>query len=345
MTTHRITLNIDCRELAAQHLGAPAARAGRAMQWLCPFHDDRATPSFTVYANGYICFGCGARGNALGLVMALEQVDLPAAAERLGWEGLRPGKRRDPGRALAGWRDAAWQWATWQLVHEAAARLVAKHPGRSPEEHSERAASRRPEAGADWRAREAGRAYLAGRGLEPATWQAWRLGYAPSVRRYRKVGGRWQAEPLGPAITLPWVRGEVVKALQYRLIEHPSLRYWQRAGGERTLFGLDLLAGRPALVAVEGELNAASLWQAIHERADVVSFGPQSNLGQAAPALRRLAARYPFVVAWADEAHVARAALEIMGRGGLALRSPEGRDANDLLRAGLLGELMAAVLS
>jgi hypothetical protein len=252
--------------------------------------------------------------------MALEHVDLLAARERLGWEALPPAKRRDPGRSLAGWRDAAWQWATWQMVHEAEARLGGP-------------------------AGEAGRSYLAGRGLEVATWQAWRLGYAPAIRCWRKVGGRWQAEPLGPAITLPWARGEVVKALQYRLIDHPRLRYWQRAGGERTLFGLDLLAGRPALVVVEGELNALSLWQVVHERADVVSFGPQSNLGQAAPTLRRLAQRYPFVVAWADETGVARAALEIMGRGGLALRSPEGRDANDLLRAGLLGELMAAVLS
>jgi hypothetical protein len=332
MTTHRITLSIDCRELAAQHLGEPAARAGRAWQWLCPFHDDRATPSFTVYADGYICFGCSARGNALGLVMALEHVDLPAARERLGWEALPPAKRRDPGRSLSGWRAAAWQWATWQMVHEAAARLVAKHPG-----------ARRAElAGSEG---EAGRSYLAGRGLEPATWQAWRLGYLPQVRRWRKDGARWQAETLGPAITLPWVRGEVVKALQFRLLDHPTLRYWQRAGGERTLFGLDLLAGRPALVAVEGELNAVSLWQVVHECADVVSFGPQSNLGQAAPYVRRLAQRYRFVVAWADEASVARAALETMQQRGLALRSPEGRDANDLLQAGLLGELMDAVLA
>jgi hypothetical protein len=319
ITSHRTALAIDCRELAAQYLGQPAARARRAWQWLCPFHDDRATPSLTVYADGYICFGCGARGNALDLVMALEHVDLPAARERLSWDGLRPGKRRDPDRALAGWRDAAWQWATWQTVHEAAVQLAGPQG-------------------------EEARAYLAGRGLEAATWQAWRLGYLPQVRRWRKVGGRWQAEPLGPAITLPWNWRGTIKALQYRLIEHPSLRYWQRAGGQRTLFGLDRLAGRPALVVVEGELNAASLWQVVHECADVVSFGPQGNLGPAAPYLRRLAARYRFVVAWADEAHMARAALETMQQRGLALRSPAGRDASDLLRAGLLGELMAVVL-
>jgi hypothetical protein len=33
-----------------------------------------------------------------------------------------------------------------------------------------------------------------------------------------------------------------------------------------------------------------------------------------------------------------------MQQRGLALRSPAGRDASDLLRAGLLGELMAVVL-
>ena len=173
MTTHRTALSIDCRDLAVQYLGEPAARAGRAWQWYCPFHDDRATPSFIVYADGYICFGCGVRGNTLGLVMALERVDFQAARERLGPDWTAPAKRRDSGRSLDAWRDAAWQWATWRMVDEATARLVAKHPG-----------ARRAEwAGSEG---EEGRAYLAGRGIEPATWRAWRLGYAPQVKRWRR---------------------------------------------------------------------------------------------------------------------------------------------------------------
>ena len=94
----------------------------------------------------------------------------------------------------------------------------------------------------------------------------------------------------------------------------------------------------------EGELNAVSLWQAVNGQADVVSFGPQSNLAHAAPFVRRLAERYGFVVAWADEVNVAQAVLNVAGRRGVALRSPGGRDASDLLRVGLLGDLMAIVL-
>lgn len=211
------------------------------------------------------------------------------------------------------------------------------------------------------------------RGLTPATWRVWRLGFAPEVRRWRRKQQSedlWRAEALGPAITLPWTDGLVVKALQYRLISHPSLRYWQKAGGERTLFGLHLLKGRPALVVCEGELNAVSIWQAAGDQVDVVSFGPQSNVERAAPYLRRLAGRYRWVVVWADERGVAREVARVVGRqtvfsatapetpspalppggGGsvsrvTALCSPQGMDANNLLVSGWLGEFMMVVLA
>ena len=297
-TISRIKERVDCRDLAAHYLGEPAARAGRAWQWFCPFHPDQATPSLTVYRDGYRCFGCGVHGDHFGLIMALEHVDFPAARERLEWNLLGvdgAGKRRDgcrrPEQHLAAWRAAGWQWSAWQAVDAAARRL--------------------DEAGG-----ALGRAYLLSRGITPATWRAWRLGYAPQVRRWRRERqgeDRWQAEALGPAITLPWTDGRAVKALQYRLIGHPELRYWQKAGGERTLFGVHLLKGRPALVVCEGELNAVSIWQVAGDQVDVVSFGPQSNVERAAPYLRRLAERYRRVVVWADERGVAREVARVVG--------------------------------
>ncbi len=352
-TISRIKEMVDCRDLAAHYLGEPAARVGRAWQWFCPFHPDQATPSLTVYRDGYRCFGCGVHGDHFGLIMALEHVDFPAARERLEWNLLgvdgastRSDGCRRPEQHLAAWRVAGWQWSAWQAVDAAARRL-------------------------DETAGALGRAYLLSRGLTPATWRAWRLGYAPQVRRWRRERqseDRWQAEALGPAITLPWTDGRAVKALQYRLISHPELRYWQKAGGERTLFGVHLLKRQPALVVCEGELNAVSIWQVAGDQVDVVSFGPQSNVERAAPYLRRLTGRYRWVVVWADEQGVAREVARVVGRqaifsatapetpsptlplggGGsrvIALCSPQGMDANNLLVSGWLREFMIAVVA
>jgi DNA primase len=58
------------------------ARQGRELVGLCPFHGERS-PSFTVAeAKGfYHCFGCGAHGDALDFLMAVENVDFVEAVE------------------------------------------------------------------------------------------------------------------------------------------------------------------------------------------------------------------------------------------------------------------------
>jgi DNA primase len=83
MNTNHVDDTIDCRELATRYFGQPAQRAGRAWQWYCTFHADRKTPSFTAYANGYHCFGCGSHGSTVSLVMAMELMDYPAAVRYL----------------------------------------------------------------------------------------------------------------------------------------------------------------------------------------------------------------------------------------------------------------------
>lgn len=161
---------------------------------------------------------------------------------------------------------------------------------------------------------------------------------------------------LGPAITLPWTDGRRVKAVQYRLLEHPTLRYWQKAGGDRTLFGVHCLGqqlarqgcgqtARSTLVLVEGELNAISVWQAAGRWLDVVSFGPQSNIGHASGLMQRLASRYPCVVAWADKPAAALAARAALGCSATVIRSPFGWDANDLLVAGRLEPFLHEALA
>lgn len=62
----------------------PLKKKGRDYQACCPFHNEK-TPSFTVSQNKqfYYCFGCGAKGNAIGFLMQYEQMDFVEAIETL----------------------------------------------------------------------------------------------------------------------------------------------------------------------------------------------------------------------------------------------------------------------
>src|SRR3712207_7863111 len=59
-------------------------RVGSRWTGLCPFHDER-TPSFSVNAAEklFYCFGCQAKGDAIGFVEQVEGVEFPEAVELL----------------------------------------------------------------------------------------------------------------------------------------------------------------------------------------------------------------------------------------------------------------------
>jgi hypothetical protein len=58
-------------------------KCGSKFQGLCPFHADKRTESFTVYPNGWHCFGCNKSGDLISFVMNYENVDTKQAIERL----------------------------------------------------------------------------------------------------------------------------------------------------------------------------------------------------------------------------------------------------------------------
>ncbi len=194
----------------------------------------------------------------------------------------------------------------------------------------------------------AGQAYLAERGIRPDMWIAFGLGCAPA---WNIKAGRHL-----PAIWIPWQNRQIT-AIQYRFLgiakdDERADRFGQRKGGDRYLFGLQhCLDAEPGqletLFLVEGELNAVSIFQAAYGLfpCDVVSFGPRANLRNAgvAPMAAKVAKRYKRVIVWADEP---KDALQSLGtipnaRPG---HSPAGQDANDLLRAGLLTDLVHEML-
>ncbi|MGY8961828.1 MAG: CHC2 zinc finger domain-containing protein, partial [Alphaproteobacteria bacterium] len=78
MITHTQYLDIDAAHAVplsevVLRYGVKTVRQGREVKALCPFHDER-TPSFTVNEDKgfYHCFGCGAHGDVIDFVQAIE---------------------------------------------------------------------------------------------------------------------------------------------------------------------------------------------------------------------------------------------------------------------------------
>jgi len=62
----------------------PLRKAGTSWKGLCPFHQER-TPSFTVNPDKgiFVCFGCGAKGDAIKFVQLQQKVSFPEAVRHL----------------------------------------------------------------------------------------------------------------------------------------------------------------------------------------------------------------------------------------------------------------------
>lgn len=193
---------------------------------------------------------------------------------------------------------------------------------------------------------QTGRDYLAARGLRLDAAIAFGLGFAEvwNIRGKRKL----------PALLIPWQNRQIT-AVQYRFIDvakedKTADRFGQLKGGARLLFGLQNCFSLPdykphSLVIVEGEINAVAMAQSIRDMGlpvDVVSFGPQVNIGNQATVntIAKVTPKYRHVIVWADEPEAARAALDNLPTSTLAVRSPNGLDANDLLQAGQLDEVI-----
>ena len=74
----------DIFDLISSYNVVDLKRAGADWKGLCPFHNEK-TPSFNVSPGRqtYRCFGCGEGGNAVGFVMAYENLPFPDAIRKL----------------------------------------------------------------------------------------------------------------------------------------------------------------------------------------------------------------------------------------------------------------------
>ncbi|HLI45013.1 MAG TPA: DNA primase [Acidimicrobiales bacterium] len=155
----------------------PLKRVGVRFTGLCPFHSEKS-PSFSVNATEglYYCFGCGASGDAITFLRAIEGCSFVEAVERL---GARSGVqvRNDAGDADRAARDR--KNALYRAMEEAVAfyhdRLL----------HHDDAA----------RARQ----YLRSRGLDGETVRQFALGWAPEGGNHLIRAARSSASALAGA--------------------------------------------------------------------------------------------------------------------------------------------------
>ncbi|NQT53918.1 DNA primase [bacterium] len=157
-------------------------KAGRTFKALCPFHQEK-TPSFTVNPGRQIfkCFGCGKGGDVFSFVAEHEHVDFAESVRIVaGIVGVTiPEQRGGQGGPSKETKTRLYQLQAW-----AAAFFV-------------RCLNERPEG-------EAARQYLAGRGFDKQTLDAWSVGYAPdswdALNRAASQAGYTESELLASGL-------------------------------------------------------------------------------------------------------------------------------------------------
>jgi phage/plasmid primase-like uncharacterized protein len=198
---------------------------------------------------------------------------------------------------------------------------------------------------------ESARQYLIARGLEPRTWLQFGLGF----RFDANVPGT-EGKVNAPAICLPWYASGKLVGIRHRfLTEQSGTKLAAEFGSQFSgrLFGgqglpewvtMPIGDGNKSvqslctLVICEGEINAMSIWQAAGDtNVHVLSLGSES--AKLNSAMIGFAKRYGTVIVWADRAEVARN-LQAEIPAANSITSPNGKDANDLLRDGLLGAVL-----
>lgn len=177
-------------------------------------------------------------------------------------------------------------------------------------------------------------------------------GLSAGVQRWFGLrGGNGTDVPAG-AIAIPYFDGGKCIGIKYRTTD-PSRRYAAVTGSTFDVpFGGWLLSDEypnATLAIVEGELNAAALYQAAGCWLDVVSVGSQQPTPALLDRLATVVTKYDYahVVVWADEQAKARAIAERVAGGGVRVveiaTTVEGgtkHDANEILRrAGETGVL------
>lgn len=95
---NRVRSSVSIVDVASRHVDWDARKsvASRGDYWACcPFHDERSASFHVRESQGvFKCFGCGAGGDVIELLMQLEQLSFPAALRKLSGEERALPERR-----------------------------------------------------------------------------------------------------------------------------------------------------------------------------------------------------------------------------------------------------------
>jgi DNA primase len=320
-------------------------RVGSRYSGLCPFHDER-TPSFSVNAADklFYCFGCQAKGDAIGFVEQAEGLDFVEAVELLADRyGVQLERENDDPRA----EERRRRRTRLHSLLDRAARYYATYL---------------------WGAAEAApaRDYLAGRGLSEEILREFRIGYSPSAWDRMIVraqeGGFRPDELVGAGLAQRGRQGGLYDRFRGRIMfpladrRGQVLGFGARAMGEgrgpkylnssendvyhkgRQLFGIDVARAYAAksgrIVVVEGYTDVLALQQA-GIRESVAIMGTALTAEQMAELSK--AANMVILALDADRSGQEAMLRAARAGGGATLRvveMPAGKDPADLIAAG-----------
>jgi DNA primase len=318
-------------------------RVGSRFTGLCPFHEER-TPSFSVNAQEklFYCFGCQAKGDAIGFVEQADGLEFVEAVEMLADRyGVQLERENEDPRA----EEERHHRKRLRSLLERAASFYSAYLFESTEAR-------------------AAREYLAGRGFSEEILREFRIGYSPSAWDRLIVGAQERGfrpkelEDAGLAqkgrqgglydrfrsrIMFPLAdrRGQVVGFGARSMGEGRGPKYLNTKETDlfhkgRQLFGLHLAHG-PAtksgrIVVVEGYTDVLALHQAGIR--DSVAIMGTALTAEQMDELKKVTAR---VVLALDADRSGREAMLRVARPGGELRvveMPEGKDPADLVASG-----------
>jgi DNA primase len=245
--TDEIRRRVSILDVVSSHV--TLKRSGRSYKGLCPFHSEK-TPSFTVDPDRgfFYCFGCHAGGDVFDFVMRMDALTFAQARQVL---GERAGIRTEATLHTA--EAGGQRERLLRVVAEASAFFQAQLAGSVG---------------------EGARRYLAHRGVDPATAQAFRLGFAPPG---------WDG--LIRALHIRGFDGQVLEDAGLAVARQGGSGYYD-ALRERIVFPIHDLQGRP--VAFGGRVLGDGLPKYLNTRETVLFMKGKTlyALGEAREAVR-----------------------------------------------------------
>lgn len=184
--------SLDIVEIISAYI--PLKKVGKRFKALCPFHPDK-DPSFYVNPErqNYRCFGCGASGDIISFIQAMDHLEFVEAVRSLARKaGIEIEVSEPSGRTTAILRANEFACRFYQNV------LFETEEGKS------------------------GRAYLEKRGIGREIAEKFRLGYAPagweSLKQVAQKQGEKQADLVEAGLLTESKKGSLIDFFRQRLL-------------------------------------------------------------------------------------------------------------------------------